>query len=136
MAKARRPSTESVAPYVGENLSALRQYTLSVSGTSSWVTSYAVGVPYQTLDGQWRIRINIEGTSSINTPVDLTITGVVFKTTGSVGQALAVWSNGAAGNYGRANSGANTIRMLCTANSTQWGVTGDVALDDKPSFVP
>ena len=56
-----------------------RQYTLTVTGTN-WVTSRAVGIPYKTLDGAWRLKFNINGyLSSGTSSFTGTISGVTFK---------------------------------------------------------
>lgn len=38
------------------------QYDLTVTGTN-WTTTRAVGVPYQTGNGIWRIKLNVGGRS-------------------------------------------------------------------------
>lgn len=131
--------------YVGENLSALRQYTLTVTDTN-WTTNRAVGVPYRTLDGTWRLRFNIVGTYSIGTTLtSLAIAGIVFP---APIQTFSVYAdNGATDaliNIARTVGSSNvlTIRGVSyvTANTilniTGVRIAGDLELAGKPAWVP
>ena len=83
---------------------------LQITGTSSWVTTRAVGIPYQTLDGAWRLRFNIAGTSSSVASVSLTFTDATFKT--GYDQACSAAHNKAGG----ADAGA--VRRACRLSGT------------------
>ena len=124
-------------PNVGENLSALRQYALTVTG-STWTSRQAVGIPYRTLDGTWRLKFNIEGgvTSSPRSSYSLSISGVMFKS--GVDQAIHFRHTSDAEQYTEvAQSGASTIYVGHGAVSTScYQAFGDVELASKPTFVP
>jgi hypothetical protein len=135
----------ALEPYVGENLSALRQYDLTVTDTN-WTTTRAKGVPYKTLDGTWRLKFNITGSYSVGSSLtSLAITGIVFPATI---QTFTVYAdNGATDaliNIARTVSSSNvlTIRGVSyvTANTilniTGVRISGDVELASKPTFVP
>jgi len=123
-----------------ENLSALRQYTLSVSGTNTWVTERAVGIPYRTLDGTWRLRFNISGSHTSATTTSLTVSGVVFKTLPGPTTRQACHANDNSGGSAPSNNfcqgGSSTISINHASANTQNTVFGDVELDGQPSFVP
>lgn len=131
--------------YVGENLSALRQYTLTVTDTN-WTTGRAVGVPYRTLDGTWRLRFNIVGTYSVGTTLsNLTVAGVTF---GSAVQTFSTYLTDAVRdcptNIARTNSLGNILTMRgldytvvnTIASITGVRAAGDVELAGKPTWVP
>ena len=110
----------------------LKQYTLSVSGSNSWSTSYAVGVPYVTDGGVWRLRFNIKGTHTSAASTDLTVANVDFANDQAITQKSNV-SNYAIAYVRTASSGLIDTRS--GASSTDTAVSGDVALAGKPSFV-
>lgn len=133
----------AIQPYVGENLSALRQYNLTVTGTN-WTTTRAKGVPYFTLDGTWRLRFNINGTfagaanSNQNNP--LLITGVTYP---AIHQAIsALWNNiqgaGIAGITATVYTDGSIYAFWGNSvnYNSVWAWSGDVELAAKPSFVP
>jgi len=140
MAGARRQSNDEIETRLndlesisGENLSALRQYSITVTGGSSWATTRAVAVPYKTIDGTWRIRINVAGVTTTTTTLTLTITGIVFKT--GFSQALAGSSDNFQGMRCIGNGGTNTITIASATSDTLWYVSGDVELNAQPAFV-
>jgi hypothetical protein len=111
-----------------------KQYTLTVTGTD-WTTSRAVGMPYKTIDGAWRLTFNIYGTLSAASSKALTVAGVVFKTGGD--QASSVKGDSASG-WGIAycNTGTGIIAVYLNASVAGFCVSGDVELGSKPTFVP
>ena len=124
---------------VDRNRVPLKQYSLIVTGTN-WTTSRAVGVPYQTTDGSWRLRFNITG---------------AFSGAASAPQAPPLQIAGISSNMFQAVSVANSVNLalpgLCgmlytdsgiyiiwssSQNFNQnWAVSGDVVLASKPTFV-
>lgn len=135
----------TIDAYVGENLSALRQYNLTVTDTN-WTTARAVGVPYRTLDGTWRLKFNIIGTYSVGTTLsNLTIAGVSF---GPAVQTFATYLTDAVRdcltNIARTNTGGNILTMRgidytvanTIASITGVRAAGDVELSSKPTWVP
>jgi len=116
-----------------------RQY---VHGTDFTVTQTSVtnvtivrgtAIPYQTYDGAWRIRLNINTTHTADTFSVLTISGVTFKT--GVKQALTC-----AGNVNNIASKATCVGGNGSFNinhetaSSETVVSGDVELDSKPTW--
>ncbi len=111
--------------------------TPTLTGTN-WSTTRATLLPYQTVDGAWRLRLNVWG-SMTGSPTSLTLSlsGVLFY----LGrQALAV-------NYGGGvpvamyaytdsfSTPTNTIVFNSTSNSGgTLSISGDVELTGKPSW--
>lgn len=120
---------------INTNLTSIqKQYTLSASGTN-WTTGYAIGIPYRTLGGTWRLRFNIKGTISIAANnLTLTLTGVTFKAVSQ--QAVTTrYGAGAAGGKCQTGAGVGTFTGEYSANQTNLSYSGDVELESKPSFV-
>jgi hypothetical protein len=129
---------QSIDNYVGDNLSALTQYDLTVSGTNSFSLTKGVGVPYRTRDGSWRMKFNLRGTTASATSTTLTFTGLTFANGFTSGQACCAAGNngGSIGWYAVANNNAATMLVAANAAATEWVVSGDVQLNGKPTFVP
>lgn len=119
------------------NKTTLKQYDLTVRGTN-WTTVRAVGIPYQTIDGTWRLRFNIEGTiSSGAASLDIYLNGVVFKNglSAAYGQPVTVHTDNKNGTRGYAINNASNVNMLSATTDTVWTCSGDVELEQKPDFV-
>lgn len=112
-----------------------RQYDLTVTGTN-WTTARAVGVPYKTRDGIWRLKFNINGalTTATLTSYTLTITGVTFKT--GFAQAVSAFNqNNAAACTARVTAATNTVVVYHASTSIDaYYISGDVELDSQPTF--
>ena len=125
---------------LAENLSTLRQYdrTAFVPGTNSWSCTRAMLIPYTTLDGAWRLRFNIRGTSSAASVQQITVTGATFKNAYTAGQAFAVSYNGGtlAAPLGNALPNTSTLQFAASTTGTDWQCSGDVELESKPTWVP
>jgi hypothetical protein len=115
-----------------------KQFALTVTGPggSNWATTRAVGVPYFTVDGTWRLKFNILGTvdSASRTSLTITIDGITFA---AVDQACTGYAG--AGNPSLhpiiAAASANTIYIgHTTLNSTYYAASGDVELTSKPTW--
>ena len=124
---------------VSENVTAARkQYALTVTGTG-WTTVRAVGIPYRTLDGAWRVRFNISGSviSGVRVGYTVSIGGVVFKATSLNDQPLSGWVNGSFTNMDvYAAQGTDDIVLNHTSGTTtKYNWSGDVECDSKPTFV-
>lgn len=117
----------------------LRQYNLIVTGTN-WTTYRAIGIPYQTVDGAWRIKLNISGamTSASRTGMTLTVANISFASTSpGDGQDISAYEPAAAamcGAYTGTSNGQITIYHSSTTTTT-YNLSGDVELASKPSFV-
>ena len=119
-----------------------KEYDLTVTGTN-WTTTKAIGIPYITDDGDWRLKFNIIGAlSSKTTSFTGTIDGVVFDSGATTNEYFAITSNlidnGVASRSAlrqHVNDGVGTFYIDCSSNFDRIGLSGDVELDSKPSFV-
>lgn len=112
------------------------QIELSVSATN-WTTYRAVGLAYKDPNGNWRFKFNIVGILSVaSTSVTLTISGVTFKNSSNYYQPISTGSGNAfRSENAYANPNASTIYGKFTDNETLIGFSGDVELEEKPSWV-
>lgn len=108
-----------------------RQYALTVSGPTGWATTSAVGIPYKTKDGAWRLRFNIHGTFTSASTGAVTISGVTYKT-GIVQAVTATTSTSSYIVYCEADSSA--ISFSLSANATQIQLSGDLYLNAMPTW--
>lgn len=122
------------------------QYDLTIT-TTNWTTVKATGIPYQTKNGIWRIKGNINGystTSNIAGGVILLVSGVLFKNVTYYKQAVTVSDGGIEGRAsdqflsGFVIENTNNIALLCSGSiqfstTPGFGVSFDVELDSKPS---
>jgi len=125
-------SNVKVNDNAAENKVNLTQFLLTVTGPS-WTTSRAVGIPYLTLDGQWRLRINIRGTIPTNTALVISIAGVVFSNAAG-SQVINISTDNFNGFVATVVAGTGNITMNSVTSDTIWGVSGDVELESKPTF--
>lgn len=122
---------------INENItSPQKQYTMTVTGTN-WTTDRAIGIPYRTMDGRWRLRFNIAGTvSSGVTTLDISVTGIDIRQPSTRAQAISVLAGGSAPYTGAGHARTGVlISLYSTTSSTSWEASGDVELDEKPTFV-
>ena len=118
-----------------------RQYTeaegyFTITDTN-WTTLNASAVPYQTVDGRWRLIFNIDGTYSVATTTsNLAFSGVVFL--GPAVQAVSAGGGLVATNITRnrtASGGSNIIEIVGdNASEGRYFVSGDVELSKKPTW--
>jgi len=122
----------AIEPYAQKNMLPIEQYILTVAG-AGWTTTRAVGVPYQTLDGTWRLKFNVSGSHTIaGSGVKCSIAGILFNFT----QSVSVYAN------------TGTVQLAAfTSTSTSGGLylangagvfaslyfSGDVELGGKPN---
>jgi len=107
----------------------LHHFGLTTTGTN-WTQTYAYGLPYQALDGRWRLRFNIGGTLS-GSPTSFTLT-IVGITTGT-SQAVTAYAGDNNGH--RCAIANNTIRVYTADAMDGAQFSGDVILTSKPSFL-
>lgn len=127
------PTEVSLVPFSSKD----RQFTLSISGPAGWSTTRAVGVPYQTLDGAWRLKFNITGTFNNASGGTLTFNGsqVVFKNVANFRQGVTASTSSATPNITAfANPNASTITFDVNTGITEVYVSGDCELESAPSF--
>lgn len=110
------------------------QYNLTVTGTN-WTTVRAIGVPYVTSNGIWRLRFNIQGSffPAFATPT-LTLDGVVFSNSFTSGQAVSAYGAQASYYKGIAYPNVGNLSFECGVNTAGWTISGDVELQSKPTW--
>ncbi len=110
-----------------------RQYTCALSGPAGWSTTFCFAVPYETIDGTWRLRFNFQGTYTSAASATITIGGVTFAT-----PRQSVFCTDNSGGSAIANTFAtasgSTISVDFASNNTDTVCSGDVALTSKPTF--
>lgn len=123
-----------------QQLTNLKQYTLTVTGTN-WTTTRAVGIPYKTATGEWRLKFNIVGAVSSGTDnfLNLTVANITFKS--GYDQAVSIFTSTRQGNSvineAVTLSNSSTIQILRSSSASlvlTWSLSGDVELNAMPSF--
>lgn len=107
----------------------------SGSGTLSIIRG--LFIPYQMQDGTWRLRFNVNNTTSLsNTTITIAINGVTFKNISSYQQAISVMGGTTSPFTANGSVGANTNYMTCfsTSGQTEFRWSGDVELESKPTW--
>ncbi len=113
--------------------------TLSAGGGTLSTVNLADFIPYQTQDGNWRLRfvINVSLSTTTRTEADLAMNGITFPNIGTLSQAIAGYSNGTAANVQRSGAAPNTNTVSCvhaSASTNEYDFSGDVKLSAKPSW--
>ena len=119
-----------------------QQYDLTVTG-ANWTTTRAVGVPYKTTDGTWKLWFSITGTRSSGSAITaftLTVAGVVFEATASNYQPVACSANNlfSDGDIGHGYVNPNTGEILINFDSNNplaLRCSNTVELKEKPDFI-
>ena len=103
----------------------------TITGTN-WTTARAVGIYYKR-GAVERLRFNIQGGVSPGvTSIQLTFSGVTFKT--GYDQACAIENSWADGTRSRTNGGTSQITAAGNTASTTFRVSCDVELNSKPTW--
>lgn len=111
--------------------------TITATATG-WSTIRGVFIPYQMVDGIWRLKFNFSGTATnpVTANTTFTINGVIFSTI-TFGQAISGFPalGTAAVDFVACNSNSSTIDIF-HANATVPGyiISGDVELNAKPTW--
>ena len=106
-------------------------FTVSSDAAATVVIIRGVAIPYQTTDGDWRLKGNIVLTHGSDTSLSVSISDVVFKNVASYFQPAAIGDpNGRA--YAVANTG--DINVAYDSGVTATRLSFDVELDSKPSW--
>ena len=123
---------EDVKPATATPLNGLAA-DLTVTGTG-YTSNRAVGVFYQASDGQWRARLNIEGTFAVATAsTSVTISGLTFLSSNI--QVLAAMHNSGFYNNAFVLGGNGVVNLSCGTSTTGYRFSGEVILDGKPTFL-
>ncbi len=96
-------------------------------------------VPYQTSDGAWRLIFNfgVSFASGTRTTETITISGVTFKNTATLEQAINMFSNATTAAIHKASAIVNTGQMTiyhASVTTARYYVSGDVLLESKPTW--
>ena len=111
------------------------QVNLILTTTLSTWSGRAVGIVYKTIDGAWRLRFNIGGTtSSSGTSVTFTVTGCTFKNANSQSVSITPTPSTTI-QTAYASSGTQTIVCSSSTSNNIWYLSGDVELDSKPTII-
>ena len=105
----------------------------TVSGATVSSVSYGTFIPYQLHDATWRMKFNIELTSTASSNIQPSINGV---TTVAYKQAISTHSDlGVSATLCYALASSSQIRMThSTATSSITCFSGDIALASKPTW--
>lgn len=112
--------------------------SLTIMGTN-YVSTRAVFIPYRTVDGVWRMRINTRGgvSSGTITSIDLTVSGVLFNGTFAA-QGCAAMVSGAAPYTAAAEARSDSSGLISvyfpSAATPNIRVSCDVELASKPTW--
>jgi len=112
-----------------------KQYSLICTDTNM-TTIRAVAMPYQTLDGAWRMKFNgVFLYSGGPTGGTISIVGIVFKNVTNYYQAPALTMDGVMTFRAYCSPNGNGIGWNTGSALTQVRISGDVELECKPDFV-
>jgi len=103
----------------------------TITGTN-WTTGNATAFPYVTSEGTWRVKFNIEGSVSVATAaLTLTFSGISLTFI----QPFSVASFGTFAPNGRSGgAGTSTLTIDNTAAISNFYISGDVELQNKPTW--
>jgi hypothetical protein len=135
-------TNQLVGAQIKQYSEAAGDFTITGTGNGTWTTTYAVAVPYQTINGKW--RLNSEGFGSFSgataaNEFGLSMSGVVFAETVPITIIDDIARSRAADQYGygRVGVGSSIIAAIFASGiniNNIWGFSFDVALESKPAF--
>ena len=103
----------------------LKQYNLTVTGTN-WTTSRAVGVPYQTINGVWRLRGNVSGSISVaSATLTLSIDGILWGSTSDEWAGAWATNGTTETQLATLNTGTNQVGIVLDATGTVFRIFFD-----------
>lgn len=120
-----------------------RKYALTVTGTQSWATQKATGIPYQRADGSWHLRAWLSGDTSSVSGLIAWVAGVQFKqNTVGVFYPIVVNIESSAyisgGEVRYPNTGnivdRGALDIWSNINVSSWHVFLDLELEAKPTW--
>ena len=117
---------------IAKNVKNVFTRTILVTGNNSWVTSKALAIFYQTLNGEWRMLVQIYGTHASVTNVAVVIHGVTFSSDMTY-QYLTAGSQSTDQTCVKLDAGTNSVGIYSVAH-TGTGFSGDVGLASKPTM--
>jgi len=113
------------------------QYAVTVTSNPVFTSYTAKAIYYQDQDGNHRLKFNVAGVvaSASRSGAQFTFTGVVFKNTSNFFQPVTglAGTPAVANAYTTPNTGIIEI-LHASATTTNYGVSGDVELESKPSW--
>lgn len=109
-----------------------KQYSLSLtSAQTGFAITRAVGIPYQSIDGTWRLRGNIWVAITAATSFNFSIQGIAWMTTQS---ASCMAASGFYANAYAPTGGGNQINLSAGSAVANWELSFDMELTSKPTF--
>lgn len=107
---------------------------------SNWTLIKGVLIPYQTIDGAWRLKFDIVGSVSAGSVTNIlyTIAGVVFKNVGNYYQSVYCCNVAGANAFDarcNPNTGNINVYFASSVGSVYSNISGDVELNSKPNWV-
>lgn len=122
--------------YIGGTSFDGEDFNISLTNSGTPTVIRAVAIPYQTIDGNWRMKFNIAiSISSVDAGFLLNIEGVIFKNITSFYQSVTVkGGNSANGDVVQAfaKPGLDDIELFSDTSRNVYFFSGDVELDSKP----
>ena len=108
------------------------QLELDVTTSPSHTIPDFIGFAYQKSDGQWRLNFNINANGGgAGTQHTITVAGVTFQ--GPNAHAITARANGGVTASGYAANGTSNIIVNYGSSSSYADISGDVAIDAKPT---
>lgn len=119
--------------YIGG--STYNSVTISITGDDSFSLTRATLIPYIMADGTWRLKFNIEGSTSYANRGYVDIVGIVFKN--GINQAVSTYGTTTSYQYGSALALSNTNRIETSLIDTALNrsISGDVELNEAPTWI-
>jgi len=121
----------------------LKKYRLTVTG-ASWTTAFGWAYPFQNINGDWEMDVNIQGTSSNGSTNSITLTIAGISVDSLVSSALTVFDAAVSTRssdqyaYVYAIGGTATVQIsMSTAidATNMWSITGRIPLASKPDWM-
>ena len=110
-------------------------FTVTSTSAGTEVFSRGVAVPYQTYDGAWRMKFNIQFTHDADGAYTITIPDVVFKNVTDYRQMVGfMGSNSSYSGRVFTNPNTATISVQTNTSNTETSISGDVELNSKPTW--
>jgi hypothetical protein len=100
---------------------------------AGWNLRRAIAIPYQTLDGAWRMQFNLSASITSSTAAKFSITGITTKNDSNYFQVLATLGTGVGG-YAYMDPNNSKITWASETPYSNLVVNGDIELDSKPTW--
>ena len=128
------PTPEYLKQYLGDTAGAL-DFVVTAAPLAVNALNLAVAIPYQTSEGSWRLRFNVQydDTGSVKAQVTMTISGIV--TVASRQAISGECTSAAIGQTAQSDaSSGDFVLDYISINSASYQFAGDIALAAKPTW--